>query len=134
MNQHQKVVDFRKRFKDRGVYAVVNDKYDLQRQFTNHLALYFIPLISGEKNTSNEMLKPILKIRDVNTLSEEYCSLFKYNLLKSRFINDEKKEIIENIKTLNETILCKPEIVAPNILENNLEKILIIIKTHIFQI
>lgn len=73
MNQYQKVLDFREKYQDRGIYAVIKDKNELQRQFTNHLALHFVPLISGEKGETTEKLKPILKVRDINALAEEDC-------------------------------------------------------------
>lgn len=68
MEQYQKALDFREKYKDRGVYAPIKDKHELQRQFTNHLAMYFLPLISGKKVKINEKLKPILQIKDVNAL------------------------------------------------------------------
>ena len=43
MYQYQKVMGFREKYKDRGVYHVITDKHEFQRQFTNHLALHFIP-------------------------------------------------------------------------------------------
>lgn len=65
MVQYQKVLDFRKKYEDRGVYAVVKDKNDFQRKFTNHLSLYFLKLISEEEQISNKILKPVLTIRDI---------------------------------------------------------------------
>lgn len=47
----------------------------------------------------------MLKIRDLNTFSEEYCSISMNKLLESKFINNQKDKIIESIETLNNFIL-----------------------------
>lgn len=119
MEQYSKVLNFRDKYKDRGIYAVVKDKHDFQRQFTNHLSLYFLPLISGEAHASNENLKPILKIRDINTTSDEYCTIKRNNLLESRFITEKKAEIIKNIEVLRKSILPKKEIEESNGMEDD---------------
>ncbi|CAN7268125.1 hypothetical protein [Rossellomorea sp. LjRoot5] len=103
MNQYHKILDFREKYKDRGVYAVIKDKHELQRQFTNHLALHFLPLVSGEKSTTNEKLKPIMQVKDINTLSEKNYSLYRSNLCDSKFINDKKEDILKKIKVLKNT-------------------------------
>lgn len=114
MNQYQKVLDFREKYKDRGVYAVIKDKHELQRQFTNHLALHFVPLISGEKSATNEKLKPILKIRDINAFAEEPCSLYRNNLCDSKFIDDKKEDIIKKIQILKSMVLPAQMVDAPS--------------------
>lgn len=103
MNQYQKVQDFRGKYKDRGVYAVINDKHELQRQFTNHLALYFLPLITNEKVEANEKLCPILQVRDTKALLKNKYSLYKNNLCNSKFINDKKEDILKKIQVLKNT-------------------------------
>lgn len=103
--QYQKVLEFRGKYKDKGIYAIVDDKFDFQRQFTNHLSLYFLSLIWDSGNSKSEILNPMLKIRDLNTFSEEYCSISMNKLLESKFINNQKDKIIESIETLNNFIL-----------------------------
>lgn len=121
MEQYRKVLNFRDKYTDRGIYAVVKDKHDFQRQFTNHLSLYFLPLITGEAHASNEILKPILKIRDINTSSDEYCTIKRNNLLRSRFITEKKEKIIESIEVLKKSILPKKEIEESNIIKDDKE-------------
>ncbi|HGI5165042.1 TPA: hypothetical protein ACJS37_000636 [Streptococcus agalactiae] len=104
-DQYQKVLEFREKYKDKGIYAIVDDKFDFQRQFTNHLSLYFLSLISEVGHSKSETLNPILKIRDLNTFSEEYCSINMNHLLESEFIKNQKDKIIESIETLNNFIL-----------------------------
>lgn len=111
-DQYQKVLEFREKYKDKGIYAIVDDKFDFQRQFTNHLSLYFLSLISEVGHSKSETLNPILKIRDLNTFSEEYCSINMNHLLESEFIKNQKDKIIESIETLNNFILpeCSKDI------------------------
>lgn len=104
-DQYRKVLEFREKYKDKGIYAIVDDKFDFQRQFTNHLSLYFLSLISEVGHSKSETLNPILKIRDLNTFSEEYCSINMNQLLESEFIKNQKDKIIESIETLNNFIL-----------------------------
>ena len=105
LDQYQKVKAFREKYKDRGLYGVVNDKNDFQRKFTNHLSLYFLGLISEESNEGRELLKPNLIIRDKNTLSNESYSPMRCDFLESNFINEKRKKIIEVIGVLQSNIL-----------------------------
>lgn len=111
MDQYQKVIDFREKYKDRGVYVVIKDEHELQRELTNHLALHFLPLISGEKSLANEKFKPILKVRDINALAEEDYYLYKNNLCNSEFINSKKEDILKKIQVLK-NISLPPRVVV----------------------
>lgn len=106
-DQYKKVLEFRKKYKDKGVYAIVDNELDFQRQFTNHLSLYFLSLISESEDSKSKALSPILKIRDANTLSEKCCSLSRTQLLESKFIKNQKDKIIGSFETLNNFILPK---------------------------
>ncbi|WP_406241857.1 hypothetical protein ACF3M2_12375 [Tissierella carlieri] len=97
MEQYKKIKDFKDKYKDKGIYAIIKDKHELQREFTNHLAMHFLPLISGEKVPSSESMKPILQIRDANSMSEESVYLFNTNLCDSKFIKDKKEAIVNKI-------------------------------------
>lgn len=103
-NQYKKVQDFKEKYQDKGVYAIVNNKDDFYKQLTNHLSLYFLQLIT-KKDSTDDKLRPILTIRDISTLSEDKVSFVRTNLLKSRFIEEIKDNIIEDINTLNYNIL-----------------------------
>lgn len=105
LEQYQKVKAFQEKYKDRGLYGVVNDKNDFQRKFTNHLSLYFLGIISEESNEGREILKPNLIIRDKNTLSNESYSPMRCDFLESNFINEKREKIIEVIGELNSNIL-----------------------------
>jgi len=122
MEQYQKVLHFREKYKDRGIYALIKDKHELQRQFTNHLAMYFLPLITGDKVEINEKLKPILKIRDINKLAEEDYSLFKYNLCSGEFAHDKKESIIQKMKVLRNTCLPSRKVEEPKVPKDTIKE------------
>ncbi|MBB2481045.1 hypothetical protein H5P36_12675 [Bacillus sp. APMAM] len=105
MDQYKKIKEFREKYKDKGIYAVVKDKHELQREFTNHLAMHFLPLISGEKVTNSKKVKPILQIRDVNALTENGYYLYNNSLCNSKFVIDKNEAIINKIHTLQSKIL-----------------------------
>ena len=49
MDQYKKVGEFKTKYKDRGIYFIVKDEQELRQQFTNHLAMYFLPIIMKDK-------------------------------------------------------------------------------------
>lgn len=113
MDQYKKIKDFREKYKDKGIYAVIKDKHELQREFTNHLAMHFLPLISGEKVTTNKKVKPILQIRDVNSPAEQRYYLYENNLCNSKFVEDKKEAILNKISILKSQTLPTRTAVVP---------------------
>lgn len=103
-DQYQKVKDFKEKYQDRGVYAIVKDKDDFHKQLTSHLSLYFLQLIT-KIDTTDDKLRPILTIRDINTLSDDKFSLVKTSLLNSRFMDEKKDKIIKKISISNDSVL-----------------------------
>ena len=107
MEQYKKIIDFREKYKDKGIYAIIKDKEELRRQFTNHLAMYFLPIISDNNVTTSKKLLPILQIRDVNAISEEQYYLYNSSLRNSKFIKEKKEDIIKNIHSIQNNSLPK---------------------------
>lgn len=106
MEQYKKVQDFKQRYKDKGLYALVEDKQSLKRELTNHLSMHFIPLIS--KNNPGIMIKterPILKIQDINDISGNTFSLITTNLCEGKFATGKRNIIVEEINSLQSMIL-----------------------------
>lgn len=112
MEQYKKIIDFRKKYKDKGIYAIIKDKEELQRKFTNHLAMYFLPIISDNNVTVTGKLMPILQIRDVDAFSEKHYYLYNSNLSNIKFIQDKKVDIIKNIHIIQCNTLPKRTEVA----------------------
>jgi hypothetical protein len=107
MEQYKKIIDFREKYKDKGIYAIIKDKEELRRQFTNHLAMYFLSIISDNNVTNSKKLLPILQIRDVNSISEEQYYLYNSSLGNSKFIKEKKEDIIKNIHSIQNNSLPK---------------------------
>ena len=105
--QFTAVKNFKERYKDRGIFFTVKDKSEFKRQFTNHLTLYFLNLVDKKETFQNEQLKPLLTIRDKNTSSDECSVPIKFNLLKSEFLNENYKKIIDYIEELNKTVISE---------------------------
>lgn len=125
MEQYQKVLDFKSKYKEKGLYAVIKDKHELQRELSNHLAMHFIPIISGENVTTNNKEKPELNIRNTEDFSETFYTVHRTNLLESKFIVEQKEKIIEDIAELKRTSLPFNEIVEGSDIdtEENLKKV-----------
>ena len=63
--QYKKIQEFREKYKDRGIYFVVDSEEELEKRFTNDLTMYFLPLMAGTKKLNNVIeKKPILDIVD----------------------------------------------------------------------
>ena len=128
-DQYQKVQNFKEKYQNIGLYTLVNGKDDFHKQLTNHLSLYFLQLIT-KKDTTDDKMRPILTIRDLDASSEDKVSLVKTNLLKSRFIKGKKDKIIENINTLNDNVLPVTKDEKLNIQEGDIKERNITYKFH----
>lgn len=117
--QFTAVKNFKERYKDRGIFFTVKDKSEFKRQFTNHLTLYFLNLVNEKETFQNEQLKPLLTIRDKNTSSDECSVPIKFNLLESKFLNENYKKIIDHIEELNKTVISE----VPTKVDNNTKKL-----------
>lgn len=107
-DQYQKVLKFKEKYKDKGIFKTVDGESNFQKQFSNHLLEYFSRLIREKGENKKESLNPILQIKDLNTFSEEYCSIYMSQLLESEFIKNQKDKIIESFENLNNSILPLP--------------------------
>lgn len=105
--QYKKILEFREKYKDRGIYFVVNNEEELEKRFTNDITMYFLPLMIGTKDTHNDVIKkPMLDILDyksgtncVSVVSSLFC--------ESQFIKDQENKIISTIKDLMDNHLSK---------------------------
>lgn len=109
MEQYKKVNEFKDKYKDRGIYVVVNDENELRQKFTNHLAMHFLTLVTGEKTVSEKRDLPILKIRDYG--SGEYTKAFVRHskFSESKLITEKAEYIISKIHDLHKKYLPKRE-------------------------
>ena len=109
MEQYKKVNEFKEKYKDRGIYVVVKDENELRQQFTNHLAMHFLPLVTGEKTISEKRELPILKIKD--TSLEEYTKAIvrHSNFSECKLIIEKAEGIISKILDLQKKYLPQRE-------------------------
>ncbi len=108
MDQYKKVEDFKAKYKGRGIYALVKDEHELRQQFTNHLAMYFLPLIMKDKGNYISVEKkavPILKVKGVDSESESEAILQNTAFSQSELIRDKVQNIVDMIISLQEEYL-----------------------------
>ena len=106
LEQYKKVQDFKGKYEGKGTYFTVSNVEDLRRLFTNHLAMHFLPIIMGEKETSTVTAKkPKLNIQDYNDSGEGCAAILHTDYLNSNFVTKMEKDIKEKIDKAKQTIL-----------------------------
>ncbi len=106
VEQYKKVQDFKEKYKDRGIYFVVKNEHELQQQFTNHLGLYFLQLITEKGSfTIIQNQVPLLTIRDASGFSNDVFVVHQFSLNKSEFIEKKLDDIINKIKSIQKNKL-----------------------------
>ncbi len=131
--QHQKVLNFREKYKDRGIYITIKNTDEFKTLFSNHLTMHFLPLISNEKPIITISKSPDLEITCIS--DGEIIDTFgisQTNLLESKLIKEKKTTLINTINSLNENTLPprdKPLVINENEVENlialnNMQKLL----------
>lgn len=112
MDQYKKVEEFKTKYKDRGIYSVVKDEQELRQQFTNHLAMYFLPIIMKDRGESVSFEKksiPILKVRDINSEDESVAILQYTAFSECKLVKDKAQNIIDKILSIQKESLPKRE-------------------------
>lgn len=92
----------------RGIYALVKDEHELRQQFTNHLAMYFLPLIMKDKGNYVSVEKktvPILKVKGVDSENESEAILQNTAFSQSELIKDKAQSIVDMIISLQKEYL-----------------------------
>lgn len=106
LEQYKKVQDFKGKYEGKGTYFTVGNVEDLRRLFTNHLSMYFLPIIMGEKETSTVTVKKSkLNIQDYNNSEEGCVAILHSDYLNGKFVTKMEKDIVEKIEKTKQTIL-----------------------------
>ena len=105
MEQYRKVIDFKEKYKGRGLYGLVKDESDLRKQFANHLTMYFLPIITGEISQDTTTVAPLLQIQDYNSGNEEVATYQQLDLSNCKFMSDKAKAIYTQIDNLKNNYL-----------------------------
>lgn len=106
MKQYDKVKQFKERYKDRGIFAVINDEQDLRKQFLNHLSLYFLKLFTGKQQTNIVNQSPQLMLKCLDQRDKKINVTYR-NLKQSKFIKNKEESIVGLINKINEINLPK---------------------------
>lgn len=121
--QYKKIQEFREKYKDRGIYFVVDSEEELEKRFTNDLTMYFLPLMAGTKKLNNVIeKKPILDIVDYQT-GTNCVSVVSSAFCESKFIKEQKFKILSTIEYLSNNLL--PERTVVEIKEDDLQRVAI---------
>lgn len=94
-NQYQKILSFRDKYKDKGVYGTYSNINDFKKDFLNHLSLYFVRLLTDKDSTITTKSKMSIS-GVVNGKVSEQPKLFIKNYSNSQFIQGLKDIIRRN--------------------------------------
>ena len=107
MEQYSKIQDFRKKYASRGIYSVIQDKNEFKTQFTNHLTMHFLPLVSGEKSSfeKQQQLAPKLIIQNNNLDETPQAKVTTFHFAECKLINEKKDGCIQKLISLQKDYL-----------------------------
>lgn len=109
--QYEKVLAFRNKYKDKGIYWTYSSLEDFRKSFLNHLSLYFVQMLANE-NMIIKSTKSKLSIKGVNNGKlVEQPDIFIRDYLNSDFIKRLKHSIGEKINQVVEMVLPKKVII-----------------------
>ena len=109
LDQYIKVQEFRNKYTDKGVYAVVKSVEELRSNFQNALSLYFIKLVAPNTTQLQPTLAPNLVIASTNDDGTSITPVHTHykNIMLVKDKEDAIKELIEGISAI--TITQPPE-------------------------
>ncbi|MCY8911036.1 hypothetical protein P8907_20265 [Bacillus atrophaeus] len=98
-SQHKKVLEFREKYKDRGMYDTYETLQEFEKKFSNHLKQYFdsLPHEKQEKPKKGQ-----LSIQGVNTKGKptDPIKLYQYDLGSLEFLEQDKENILSEFKKI----------------------------------
>jgi hypothetical protein len=105
--QYKKVTEFRKRYKDKGIYSTYSDSSDFRKNFLNHLSLHFVKLLANE-GTTNVSETSKLSIKGVvdGKISDSPV-MYNNKFLDSQFMADIKAKILEKFELIKKIQLVR---------------------------
>ena len=107
MVQYSKIKDFKKKYASRGIYSVIKDRNEFKTQFTNHLTMYFLRLVSDIKTEFEKQLAPKLIIQNKDLDENPQAKVTTFHLSECKLVNDKKEECIDKLKHLQNNYLPK---------------------------
>lgn len=95
-DEYKKVKAFKEKYKDQGLYCTVADEQELRKQFTNHLAQYFLTKIVHKAPAPVTLRAPVLAVTAEN--GDAKISLFRYTFSSSTFLTSKRDSIIAKVE------------------------------------
>lgn len=113
-DQYQKVLKFREKYENKGIYWTYSDLNNFRRDLLNHLSLYFVKLLTGN-GISNNTTKSKLLVKGVtNGEVTDNAVIFRRNTLNSEFINKKRESISEIYKQVKNIVIPQKIIESRN--------------------
>lgn len=103
-HQYQKVMAFRDKYKDKGIYGTYSNIEDFKKDFLNHLTLYFVRLLNGGDKTSIVATSKLSINGVVNGKVADQPVIIRSSFSDSEFIQQKSEsinEIFDKIKDIN---------------------------------
>lgn len=109
LEQYKKVQDFKAKYEGEekyGTYFTVGNVEELRKLFTNHLTMYFLPIIMGEKEvTTVPAKKSKLNIQDYNSTEEGCAAILHSDYLNGKFVTKMETDIVQKIEKAKSIVL-----------------------------
>lgn len=103
MKQYQQVKDFKEKYQSRGLYSIVKDENELRKQFTNHITMYFLPLMMGCKGeVVIQQASPKITIKGMGTDEDNHAFVEQTDFVHSKFLLDKKDSILLRLNELQD--------------------------------
>lgn len=109
LEQYKKVQDFKAKYEGEekyGTYFTVGNVEELRKLFSNHLTMYFLPIIMGEKEvTTVPAKKSKLNIQDYNSTEEGCAAILHSDYLNGKFVTKMETDIVQKIEKAKSIVL-----------------------------
>ena len=97
-----------------GTYSSVSNIEEFRKIFSNHLTMYFLPIIMGEKQVIiSSMKESKLIIEDYNDSEEGCVAVLHSDYINGKFVSKMETDIIEKIEKAK-SIVLQPRIEKVN--------------------
>ena len=117
LEQYKKVQEFKAKYEGKekyGTYSSVSNIEEFRKIFSNHLTMYFLPIIMGEKQvTISSQKESKLIIEDYNDSEEGCVAVLHSDYINGKFVSKMETDIIERIEK-TKSIVLQPRIEKVN--------------------
>lgn len=93
--QYKKIMSFRDKYKNKGIYGTYSSIHEFRKDFLNHLSLYFVKLLAGTKATVNSNISKLTIKGVINGKITDQPIIYKTNYSNSEFIHGIKGSILK---------------------------------------